>query len=29
VHRHFELFTEGGVDFHGGWYFVLGPAARL
>jgi hypothetical protein len=29
VHPHFELFTEGGVDFHGGWYFVLGPVARL
>jgi hypothetical protein len=29
VHPHFELFTEVGVDFHGGWYFVLGPTGRL
>ncbi len=29
VHPHFEVFTEAGVDFHGGWYFVLGPTARL
>lgn len=29
VHPHFELFTEAGADFHGGWYFVLGPTARL
>ena len=29
VHPHFEIFTEGGTDFHNGWYFVLGPTARF
>jgi hypothetical protein len=29
VHPHFEVFSEIGVDFHGGWYFVLGPTGRL
>ena len=29
VHPHFELFTEIGADFHGGWYFVLGPTGRI
>jgi hypothetical protein len=29
VHPHFEIFTEGGTDFRNGWYFVLGPTARL
>jgi hypothetical protein len=29
AHQHFEVFTELGADFHGGWYFVLGPTGRL
>jgi hypothetical protein len=29
IDPHLELFTEGGADFHGGWYFVLGPTGRL
>src|SRR5262249_29017763 len=29
VHPHFEIFTQGGTDFRKGWYFVLGPTARL
>lgn len=29
AHPRFEIFTELGYDFHGGWYFVLGPTGRL
>lgn len=29
VHPHFEPFREIGADFHGGWYFVLGPTGRI
>jgi hypothetical protein len=25
---YFEIFTEAGADFHGGWYFVVGPTGR-